>query len=90
MTDIEKIAELVVEKLKDERETRSDEDFAIMLAEKLHEHRSPCHELTQDEVFSLKNIIKKHLRLAKTKAAIKIGVVLFIIKELIIAFTLGP
>lgn len=85
MADEEKIADLIFQKLKDKRGQRSDEDFAVMLAEKLHEHRSPCHELTQDEVFSVKNIVKKHLRLAKTKAGIKIGVGIFIIREIIIA-----
>ena len=68
-----------------EREPQRDEDFAVMLAEKLHEHRSPCHDLTEDEIFSVKSIIKKNLRLSKTKTAVNVGVIIFIIREIIIA-----
>ena len=57
MEDIERIADLVVAKLKEGRAQRSDEEFAMMLAEALHEHRAPCHDLSDEDVKSLRDII---------------------------------
>lgn len=82
MPDEEKIAELVFNKLKAERGERSDEDFAIMLAEKLHEHRSPCHDFTPEDIQCLKKTIKSKIQFAKTKGLVKVGLVLFLLKEL--------
>ena len=57
--DENQIADLVVKKLKEGRAQRSDEDFAMMLAEALHEHRAPCHDLTDEDVKSLQDVIEK-------------------------------
>lgn len=87
--DYEKLSDLVVDKLTKERPARNDEEFAIMLAEKLIEHRSPCHDLSDDEIHTLKNMIQSKMKLARTKGAIKIGVCLLLIKEsypLVLAF----
>lgn len=79
--DYEKLSDLVVDKLTNERPARNDEEFAVMLAEKLIEHRSPCHDLSDDEIHTLKNIIQSKMRLAKTKTALKLGVCLILLRE---------
>ena len=56
--DEEKIAELVFQKLKADRSPDRDKEFARELAEMLHEHRAPCHDLTDEDVKSLRGVIK--------------------------------
>ena len=81
--DVEKIAALVATKLKPPlHDESSDNELLEKLAAMLVEHRSPCHDFSKDDVHTLKNIIKKNLRLAKTKAALKLTVAGLIIREI--------
>lgn len=67
--DYDKIADMVANKLKEKRQHRSDEDFAMMLAEKLQEHRSPCHGLKLDDIEDIKDLIKRAKRFRRGFAA---------------------
>ena len=63
MSDEKKIAEHLYALMEGESPRRSDEDFAILLADKLHEHRSPCHDLTDDDIQSIREVLKTAKRL---------------------------
>lgn len=65
MEDYEKIASLVVDKLRAENRPERDEEFMEKLAAMLIEHRAPCHDLTHKEVESVKEVIKKYKKLEK-------------------------
>lgn len=65
MNDHEKIASLVVDKLKLENRSERDEVFMKKLAAMLIEHRAPCHDLSKEQVDSLKEVLKKYKRLER-------------------------
>jgi hypothetical protein len=89
---LEKVVERVVEKLKSDRHETFEQSPKTMglsndqLLEKftaeLIKHRSPCHDLSKDDIHALKSMIKSKLRLAKTKGALKITVAGLIIREI--------
>ncbi len=79
--DHDKIASLVVDNLKEQNRPDRDDEFVEKIAEMLIEHRSPCHDLSSDDVDSLKVLIKKYKRLEKGVFLISVAVVIFLIKS---------
>lgn len=60
----------------------SNEELLKKLTASLIEHRSPCHDLAEDDIHVLKNIIKGRAKLAKTKGAVKLIVIGLVLREL--------
>ena len=56
--DQEAIANRVADLLSDKSRAGRDEEFIDKLVDKMVEHRSPCHELDEEQVDSIKDIAK--------------------------------
>ena len=86
--DYEKIATLaaqkVVRELHTNRQPNRDDEFIQKLVTAMVEHRSPCHELSPEEVHSLKTFVESRIKYAKAKGLVKIALAIFVIKELYI------
>lgn len=87
--DIKKIARKVLQLSREEifeqspsKAEMSNEDLLKKLTASLIEHRSPCHDLSEDDMHTLKSIIKGKLRLAKTKGAVKLTVIGLVLREI--------
>lgn len=60
----------------------SNEELLRKLTASLIEHRSPCHDLSKDDMHAIKSMIKSKLRLAKTKGAVKLTVIGLVLREI--------
>ena len=80
--DYEKLAGMVVAKLGEKNRPERDEEFLDRLVDKIVEHRSPCHNLDDDEVDSIKTFIAKEKKLAKGRFLITWGIILYVLKSL--------
>lgn len=60
----------------------SNEELLKKLTASLIEHRSPCHDLAEDDIHVLKSIIKGRAKFAKTKGSIKLIVIGLVLREL--------
>lgn len=78
--DYNKLADLVVCKLSDKNRPNRDDDFIKRLVAEMVEHRSPCHNLDNDEVESVKDFIKKEKKRDKGRFLITWGIILYILK----------
>ena len=81
--DHEEIANIVVEKLRNERSANRDDEFVKKLVTAMVEHRSPCHNLSDEEVQTLRAFVASRVRFAKSKGLVKAGLVLYVLKEVI-------
>ena len=80
--DYERLSDLVVNKL--ERRSEPDRDKLLIkeLVSEMVAHRSPCHNLDEDEVDSVKALISKEKKLAKGRFLITWSIILYILKSL--------
>lgn len=80
--DYDKLSSMVVEKLEEKNRPNRDDDFVKKLVSEMVEHRSPCHNLDDDEVGSIKDFIKKEKRRDKGRFLVTWGIILYILKSI--------
>ena len=78
--DYEKLSEMVVDKLSEKDRLNRDDEFIGKLVDAMVAHRSPCHELDEKQVESIKEVIKKAKKLDKGITFISWGLLLYILK----------
>lgn len=80
--DYNKLSDLIAEKMSTKNGHEVDDEFIKKLVDEMIAHRSPCHELDEKEVESIKNVVKKAKKLDRGIAFITWGIVLYILKWL--------
>lgn len=94
--DYKAIADKVIAKLRDgteifeqgpapgkKHERRfSDDEFIKKLVDEMIKHRSPCHELDDRDIDSLKDVIKHYRKIGKGVAFISWSIILYMLKSL--------
>lgn len=80
--DHEKIASLVVEKLQADNRPDRDEKFMKKLAAMLIEHRSPCHDITDGDMDTIRGWIDRQKTFNKGKFVIGVSLIVFLMKKL--------
>jgi len=81
--DYDKLSDMVVSKLKESNRKNRDEEFIQKLVDEMIRHRSPCHNLSGEDVQSIKTFIEDRLKYAKAKGLVKVALAIFILKEVI-------
>lgn len=79
--DYDKLSDMVVDKLKKKDRPERDNEFINKLVSALVKHRSPCHNLDNEEVASVKELIRKERKLAKGRFLITWGIILYVLKS---------
>ena len=79
--DYDKLSNMVVSKLSDKNRPNRDDAFIKKLVAEMVEHRSPCHNLDDDEVGSIKDFIKKEKSRDKGRFLVTWGIILYILKS---------
>ncbi len=79
--DYNKLSDLVVKKLEAKNRPERDEEFVNKIVNTLVEHRSPCHNLNEQQVESIKEVVKKAKRLDKGITFISWALLLYILKN---------
>ena len=84
--EIREVAKEVASQLKAGNRDKRDEEFIKKItdsfADSLIEHKSPCHELTEEEVVNLKSFVRGRIKYARAMGLVKIGLAIFLAKEL--------
>lgn len=80
--DYDKLSDMVVDKLSDKNRPSRDDDFIKKLVNEMVEHRSPCHNLDDKEVDSIKEVIRKAKKLDRGTSFIAWGLLLYILKNI--------
>lgn len=80
--DYDKLSSMVVEKLEKKNRPNRDDEFVKKLVNEMVEHRSPCHNLDDDEIGSIKDFIKKEKRRDKGRFFVTWGIILYILKSI--------
>lgn len=80
--DYDKISSMVADKLSDKKRPNRDDVFIKKLVSEMVEHRSPCHNLDNDEVKSMQDFIGKERKRDKGRFLITWGIILYILKSL--------
>ena len=81
MSDHDKIAGLVVEKLKASNREQRDEEFINKLVAKIQEQPAPCSTFSEDDVIVLRDLIVKRKKLGKGLAWLAAAVLLMWVKD---------
>jgi len=63
------------------REYRDDQ-FIKKLVDEMVEHRSPCHNLDETDVGSIKDVIKKYRKMERGFSMVLWGILLYIAKNI--------
>ena len=78
--DYDKLSDMVVDKISEKNRPKRDDEFVKKLVDEMVAHRSPCHELDDKEVESIKDVVKKAKKLDKGITFISWGLLLYILK----------
>lgn len=81
--DYNKLSDLVVRKLEEKNRPDRDDEFVKKLVSEMVEHRSPCHNLDDKDVESIKSVVKKARRLDKGITYISWALLLYVLKSIL-------
>ena len=79
--DYDKLAGMVADKLGATHRPARDDAFIKKLVAEMIEHRSPCHDLTDKEIDTIKNVVKNYRKVDKGVTFIVWGLLLYILKN---------
>lgn len=79
--DYDKLSDMVVKKLGENDRPDREEELVTKIVDTLVKHRSPCHNLNEQQVESIKEVVKKAKKLDKGITMITWALLLYILKN---------